>query len=392
MLFRSAAAQEGGPNASKQSQEGRALMQDVAKAYKDAPTLTDKMELDIKTPMGNQKVTMDLQFGKGTDAIVSFQGMRMTALGDSFYVEDESVSDKYVKMPLEGNLADTLTSLGGGRSSVPVQAAMRTGFDIDKDLGMLTVGLLPKASIVGLDDVEKGGKSWKKVTLEGDRGTADVFVDPNTNLMHNIEMTLTPGQGASGMQLNATITFDPQVRDELPQSIAFKTEGRKEVDSLQKLQPTPISTGDKAPDFELKTAGGESVKLSDLRGKVVVLDFWATWCKPCKRALPMLEEFHKWTKSDEKPVQVFAVNTFERAPDNDKILKNVRKYWTDNEFTMKTLMDYDSGVAQQYGLSSIPVTIVVGPDGNVAAVHKGYNDKMVEQLKTDVNSAMNTRG
>ena len=66
-----------------------------------------------------------------------------------------------------------------------------------------------------------------------------------------------------------------------------------------------LSIGSKAPDFELKTLSGENVKLSDYRGKKVMLNFWATWCAPCKEEMPDMEEFYKQNGEE---IEILAVN------------------------------------------------------------------------------------
>ena len=127
--------------------------------------------------------------------------------------------------------------------------------------------------------------------------------------------------------------------------------------------------------------------LSSLKGSAVILDFWATWCGPCKMALPKLQEFADWTKESGQPVKVFAIDTWERGKPDD-VRKQVGDFWTSKKYTFPTLMDLDSSVVGRYGFSSIPTTVVVGPDGKIFKIHSGFSQNMVDMLKTDVEEAL----
>jgi thiol-disulfide isomerase/thioredoxin len=127
-----------------------------------------------------------------------------------------------------------------------------------------------------------------------------------------------------------------------------------------------------APDFELPRQGGGSVKLSELRGKVVILDFWATWCGPCRKALPSLQTYYE---SKHKDVEVFCVNVFERDGG-----KSVEPFWKQNAFPMPVLLGTQE-TAQQFAVQSIPTLFVIGPDGRIGYRHQGFDPYLSEQLR-----------
>jgi thiol-disulfide isomerase/thioredoxin len=125
--------------------------------------------------------------------------------------------------------------------------------------------------------------------------------------------------------------------------------------------------GQPALDFTLETlAGAKSVKLSELKGKVVLLDFWATWCGPCRGWLPIVEKAHREYAA--KGLQVFAVN--EREP-GDK----VRAYLDKQKLDLPVLMDLSGTVGALYRASAIPLTVVVGRNGNVVRILVGLHDE-----------------
>lgn len=122
--------------------------------------------------------------------------------------------------------------------------------------------------------------------------------------------------------------------------------------------------GMEAPGFELTTLSGEPVKLSDYRGKVVLLDFWATWCAPCRETLPVTQKISNELK--DKGLVVFAVNLKE---DNAK----VEKYIKENNYTFTTLMDYDGAVAIDYEVQAIPSFVIIDKEGKITQFDVGYS-------------------
>lgn len=139
-------------------------------------------------------------------------------------------------------------------------------------------------------------------------------------------------------------------------------------------QPPPAlrMRGKPAPDFSLpryraagaKAGAGAPVKLSALKGKVVLLDFWATWCGPCRRWMPIVEKVQK--DLGPRGLQVYAVNL--REPD-DKIGAYLRQ----TGVSVPVLVDRDGRVGESYNAASIPLTVIVGRDGSVAQVLVGVH-------------------
>jgi thiol-disulfide isomerase/thioredoxin len=125
--------------------------------------------------------------------------------------------------------------------------------------------------------------------------------------------------------------------------------------------------GQPATDFTLETlADAKPVRLSDLKGRVVLLDFWATWCGPCRRWLPIVAQASRDYAA--KGLSVFAVN--EQEPES-----KVKAYLDQQKLDLPVLMDRSGNVGSIYRASSIPLTVVVGRDGNVLRVLVGLHEK-----------------
>ena len=138
--------------------------------------------------------------------------------------------------------------------------------------------------------------------------------------------------------------------------------------------------GKKAPDFALTTIDGQDIKLAEQKGNVVVLDFWATWCGPCKMAMPHLQELANNTELAQKGLKVYAVNLKE---DEGK----VKPFLEETKYTFTIPMDRDGKVAQSYKVQGIPTQVVIGRDGMIKKVFVGFDpneggkrlDQAVEQ-------------
>ncbi|MFT4628733.1 MAG: thiol-disulfide isomerase/thioredoxin [Myxococcota bacterium] len=114
-----------------------------------------------------------------------------------------------------------------------------------------------------------------------------------------------------------------------------------------------------APGFALTTLDGTRVDLADLRGQTVVVNFWATWCGPCRMEMPMLA---RWTRAH-PDVTVLGVAV-------DDNIGPVRAFVRDRDLPYAVLWD-DAGVQSAYGVRTLPTTVVIGPDGTVAGAHTG---------------------
>jgi peroxiredoxin len=131
----------------------------------------------------------------------------------------------------------------------------------------------------------------------------------------------------------------------------------------------PFGMGSRAPavgmpaaDFTLPTLDGRTVSLAELRGKVVLLNFWATWCKPCTTEMPAMQA--TYDRLRDKGFVVLAINELEDVP---KVREHIRTY----QHTFPVLLDQDNAVANLYGVYGLPVSVFVDAEGRVQEYVKG---------------------
>jgi len=129
-------------------------------------------------------------------------------------------------------------------------------------------------------------------------------------------------------------------------------------------------TGAVAPDFTLKSSSGTNMKLSEFRGEVVLINFWASWCGPCRQEMPVLDELHRQYKA--LGFTVLGVNVEEDSSAARKLLKEV-------QVSFPVLFDNESVVSKQYDVVAMPSTVLVDRDGNMRYIHKGYKPGLEDQ-------------
>jgi thiol-disulfide isomerase/thioredoxin len=139
----------------------------------------------------------------------------------------------------------------------------------------------------------------------------------------------------------------------------------------------PLQVGDMPPDHLGRASTGGKVELSDYRGKIVIVSFWASWCSPCRKELPVLAAIQK--KATRDKIVVFAVNWRESRDQYRAIVKAFK----DVDLTL--VSDEDGYFGGEYGVKAIPHMIIIGRDGRIAAVHVGYGESEIPTLVKEIN-------
>ncbi|NQV86681.1 MAG: TlpA family protein disulfide reductase [Woeseiaceae bacterium] len=132
-----------------------------------------------------------------------------------------------------------------------------------------------------------------------------------------------------------------------------------------------------APDFALKSSTGENLRLSEYRGDVVMLNFWATWCGPCRQEMPLLDELYK--RYERVGFNLLGVNIDD---DSRRAMQMIEELGVN----FPVLFDSRKDVSKLYEVEAMPVTVLIDREGNVRYVHHGYKpgyeDKYLDQIRS----------
>lgn len=141
-------------------------------------------------------------------------------------------------------------------------------------------------------------------------------------------------------------------------------------------ETTGLAVGDIAPDFELATMDGETIRLSELRGQRVFVNFWATWCPPCRAEMPDMQQLYE---EQDIPFEILAVNLTESEQNE----QNIASFVEDFNLSFPILLDMDSTIAEKYQVKAVPASYMIDTEGRIAFVAPGamHYDMMAQEIK-----------
>lgn len=142
----------------------------------------------------------------------------------------------------------------------------------------------------------------------------------------------------------------------------------------------PAVVGRRAPELRLPDAGGRTVSLSDLRGKVVLVDFWASWCAPCRQSFPALTELQELFRA--RGLEVVAINVDQQRRDADAFL-------ADRPRTMTIVFDPAGNAPRAFDVQGMPASFLLARDGTIRFAHEGFSDKVLDAYRREISQLLN---
>jgi len=319
----------------------------------------------------------------------------------------DSGSSKYSTAPGAANFSGSIGGLFRADQAVypSTPEALMTlqqmlAFPLDYSIGQFVSGPVPAGLkfTITEDKETVDGKAVNKITQQYKMTQITVAVayavDPTTNLPVEFSEDASTAEGKKVLSLHewftnfqvlagpavaSTYTFTP------PAGAALVAAAAPPAPQASKL----LTVGAKAPDFTVNSVKGTPVKLSDFAGKVVVVDFWATWCGPCQASLPHTDSIAKTFKA--KGVVFLPICTWDQKPAFTTWQK-AHAAWTMSFYFDPAAGNEGSSIASKlYGVDGIPTQYVIGKDGKVAYSTVGYdeqNDPKESELVKALNKAL----
>jgi peroxiredoxin/outer membrane lipoprotein-sorting protein len=375
------------------SDDARQLIDQISSAYSQlkslnlAGTVSADLQVSSSTP---EKHTADFtsafvapnrfRHDMKDDVLIGGTGQKIYTLQaeQNVYTQAEAPKDKVASKDLPKDVATLLSeqdpSLLLALVKNPADELLRDVTDASK-----------------IDDTKIGESSYPTLKfVQKDNSIVQIMADPQSHLIRQMTFDLTgplkqrrPDLTRAVITIDYTkVTADEPAKDEM---FAWSPPpGAKDGDTMAAARPLDAPTaseleGKPAPEFKLASLDGKTVSLSDLKGEVVILDFWATWCGPCRLSLPHLDELYKAQK--DKGVEVFALDEQEAKDDVEAFVKKTG-------LSVPVLLDSEGKAGSQYGVTGIPQTVVIGKDGKIAKIIVGFDpDSSPQELQKAVDGA-----
>jgi peroxiredoxin len=143
--------------------------------------------------------------------------------------------------------------------------------------------------------------------------------------------------------------------------------------------PLAAATSPLAPDFTLKARDGSNLRLAEQQGSIVVLNFWASWCGPCRQEMPLLDTMA--SEYAELGVQVWGVNVEAENDEAKTFLQQV-------PVSFPIMFDTTNQLAKTYAVEAMPTTVIIDKNGKVRAIHRGYQPGYEKKYADDINALL----
>jgi len=361
-----------------------------SKAYRNVVAFRDKLSYVVTAPGSEQETkTEEYAFGPEGSTMVKNALLQAVAVNSKLYLTQSDALERYVAVPYDGDFGGTLRRVAGNGSLFePPPLALHSGEGVDACIEALRFNLLDPLRIVGFQQVA-GNKS--EIRFVASNGALTLIIDSRTHFFAAVSFQVRPPGAGQESLVRVNGTFSPEKLSGSEEPIDFTPGSRSAVNSLTDLTSSRLAIGSPAPDFELETLDGRKIALRDQRGSVVVLDFWATWCVPCWKALKETQSIADWASAEKLPVKVFAVNSLEQGPDTKEKLERVRRFWKSQGLTMPTLVDGESKVFKAYESPGLPSVVLISSSGTIFRYHEGLFPEMLETLKREVRESLSNK-
>ena len=360
------------------SEDGAELLLQAARQLQTDRAVSDTLTLETTTRGTAVSIRCNLVMGQAVSGTLSRGTVTAVISDDWASVTHAHKPELYFVAEANEDSVGQLLGLLNSPAALLPHFALRLAEDAEMAVSAFARSWEDEVSVQRSGTCELDGRQFREVVLNHAEGRERILIDPDN---HRIVKRIADRDGH-----RLTLTHQWAISDAPARPLEFEAGDRKLAPEL--LSVLTASPGDTAPLFEVATLGGTTQSLQEaLKDSVVVLDFWATWCRPCIKGLKKVQGFVSLAEAEGLKVQVFAVNVSERL-EGEQRLEAVRSFWNKTGYTYPVLLDPDDSVRQAYGAAEIPLTLVIDQRGQITAVHEEADGELVNWLKTSSAAAM----
>ncbi|MAT81908.1 MAG: hypothetical protein CMJ29_09740 [Phycisphaerae bacterium] len=367
------------------------ILRQAMEAFQKTPAIICETTVNTESGPNTNELIIEAEFGPANTMRIENADALIVCKDGYLNVVLYKIPDRYLKVPVSGSVTDTIEAIFKDRFVAGFEIMMREGEPMQSWLDALTMRSVVNPTVTGLTEVTTAdGAVLSRVSVAGRMGSGWIDYNPQSKQIIAVHTEMYPIQDAPGFFFTMDLKTKTSFMETLPKPITFDPGKRVPVanmDDLSMIKRNRVEAGKAAPALQLPMLDGTVVDLANLKGKTVVLDFWATWCTPCKQGLPKLDELYLDYGKNEGDVHVYAVDVMERMRKPEDRIQAVTEFWEKMEYQVPTLIALDDKVVTAWGITSIPKMVVVGPDGQIVSVVNGLYSDMKLRIQDAIKQA-----
>ena len=356
--------------------DAAAVLRSAASAYRSVESFRDVSRAIVRVPGAPpHEEVVELGWAPGMHAQVRIPGLYVLQhSGDMLHVAEDGSTEASVSRPLEGGLQATIDTLfeGQGPPLVPLPLLLRQASTDEDTVQAFRLRLLGPLAVQGC--TSSGGR--REVLLRAANGRVRARFDASAGWLVGASVEFVPAEGQQPITAEIDLAPRPGVAP-VPIRPAAEAAG-----ALARPAPGPLPP--------LTRLDGSELTPVDLRGSITVLEFWATWCAPCRVTLPAVQALADWAAAERLPVRVLLVNTREEFRTLEEARPRLERYLSEAGVRLPTLVDLGNAAHAAAG-GGLPLTLLIDAEGRIAETYGGFDPDLTETLKQRIKEISSTR-
>jgi thiol-disulfide isomerase/thioredoxin len=372
---------------------GEVTLENAARAYKSTAAMTDVARYRIMVPGAPpHEEVLEFGFDPGVQALMRMPSLYVLQVQDGrliVRIDGENSSAGYLAVDAGRDLQKAVDEAFGGQGAplVPIPLLLRDADSSASRVQAFRLKMLAPLHIVGCRNLAgNGGEAAQEVRFEADNGSITARFDTDGGWLLGFEAAVVPAPGQE--PIRAKVQFSP--RAGVPPAVIARDQLRAgaQVSRLADLSEVDgVAKKNSIAGAALTALDGSTVHLENLRGSLVVLEFWATWCAPCRMTLPAMRDLARWAEDSDLPLHVLLVNTEENFTSIEKARPVVERYLAQAGIDLPSLVDIDGALHRAVG-GGLPLTILIDQSGAIVETHGGFDPGLGESLRLRIQSLL----